>query len=66
MNYAGHQFGNWAGQLGDGRAINLGELNQWSVQLKRCWTSPTLEEVMGSLYYVPPFVNICVVKPCFI
>lgn len=26
MNYGGHQFGNWAGQLGDGRAINLGEL----------------------------------------
>jgi uncharacterized protein YdiU (UPF0061 family) len=25
MNYAGHQFGNWAGQLGDGRAIGLGE-----------------------------------------
>jgi uncharacterized protein YdiU (UPF0061 family) len=24
--YAGHQFGNWAGQLGDGRAIVLGEL----------------------------------------
>lgn len=24
--YAGHQFGNWAGQLGDGRAINLGEV----------------------------------------
>ncbi|WP_066832226.1 protein adenylyltransferase SelO [Rufibacter ruber] len=23
--YAGHQFGNWAGQLGDGRAITLGE-----------------------------------------
>jgi len=23
--YAGHQFGNWAGQLGDGRAILLGE-----------------------------------------
>ena len=22
--YGGHQFGNWAGQLGDGRAINLG------------------------------------------
>ena len=21
--YGGHQFGNWAGQLGDGRAINL-------------------------------------------
>ena len=26
MNYAGHQFGNWAGQLGDGRAIGLGEV----------------------------------------
>jgi uncharacterized protein YdiU (UPF0061 family) len=25
-NYGGHQFGNWAGQLGDGRAITLGEL----------------------------------------
>ena len=23
--YGGHQFGNWAGQLGDGRAIGLGE-----------------------------------------
>ena len=27
MDYAGHQFGNWAGQLGDGRAINLFEVN---------------------------------------
>ncbi|MDR7210372.1 protein adenylyltransferase SelO family protein [Flavobacterium piscis] len=26
MCYAGHQFGNWAGQLGDGRAINLTEV----------------------------------------
>lgn len=25
MCYGRHQFGNWAGQLGDGRAINLGE-----------------------------------------
>jgi len=24
--YGGHQFGHWAGQLGDGRAISLGEL----------------------------------------
>lgn len=23
MNYGGHQFGHWAGQLGDGRAINI-------------------------------------------
>src|SRR5699024_7237408 len=26
MNYGGHQFGNWAGQLGAGRAIALGEV----------------------------------------
>jgi serine/tyrosine/threonine adenylyltransferase len=26
MNYGGHQFGQWAGQLGDGRAINLGQI----------------------------------------
>ena len=24
--YGGHQFGTWAGQLGDGRAITLGEI----------------------------------------
>ena len=34
MCYAGHQFGNWAGQLGDGRAINLGEIKNWALQLK--------------------------------
>lgn len=37
--YAGHQFGNWAGQLGDGRAITLGELETdsgqiWELQMK--------------------------------
>ncbi|MDB5208662.1 MAG: hypothetical protein JWR72_3737 [Flavisolibacter sp.] len=37
--YGGHQFGNWAGQLGDGRAITLGELvtskgKKWELQLK--------------------------------
>ena len=30
--YAGHQFGNWAGQLGDGRAINIGEIQNNSGQ----------------------------------
>src|SRR5690606_29897944 len=38
MAYAGHQFGNWAGQLGDGRAINLTEVEhqnqRWVLQLK--------------------------------
>lgn len=37
--YAGHQFGNWVPQLGDGRAILLGEHigpdgRRWDVQLK--------------------------------
>ena len=40
MCYAGHQFGNWAGQLGDGRAINLGEINNWTLQLKGAGPTP--------------------------
>ncbi|HWS40579.1 MAG TPA: protein adenylyltransferase SelO family protein, partial [Arenimonas sp.] len=32
--YGGHQFGHWAGQLGDGRAINLGEIAGYTMQLK--------------------------------
>ena len=34
MAYGGHQFGNWAGQLGDGRAINLGEVRDSKSQLQ--------------------------------
>ncbi|MDO6427490.1 YdiU family protein [Thalassotalea sp. 1_MG-2023] len=34
MNYGGHQFGHWAGQLGDGRAINLGQLDVPDIGLK--------------------------------
>ena len=30
--YSGHQFGVWAGQLGDGRAILLGEINGQELQ----------------------------------
>jgi uncharacterized protein YdiU (UPF0061 family) len=44
MCYGGHQFGVWAGQLGDGRAINLGELNcagrSWMLQLKGAGETP--------------------------
>ncbi len=44
MCYAGHQFGNWAGQLGDGRAINLMEIvynnNRWALQLKGAGATP--------------------------
>ena len=32
--YSGHQFGVWAGQLGDGRAILLGDINGLELQLK--------------------------------
>ena len=43
--YGGHQFGNWAGQLGDGRAINLGEVvnargDHWTLQLKGAGPTP--------------------------
>lgn len=39
-NYGGHQFGHWAGQLGDGRAIGLGELNGYELQLKGAGPTP--------------------------
>ncbi|MDD9961624.1 MAG: YdiU family protein [Gammaproteobacteria bacterium] len=42
--YGGHQFGNWAGQLGDGRAINLGEVigldGRQTLQLKGAGPTP--------------------------
>lgn len=43
--YGGHQFGTWAGQLGDGRAIMLGEIvnskkERWELQLKGAGKTP--------------------------
>lgn len=38
--YGGHQFGHWAGQLGDGRAINLGEIDKYTLQLKGAGRTP--------------------------
>lgn len=45
MCYGGHQFGSWAGQLGDGRAINLGDIvnvknERWTLQLKGAGPTP--------------------------
>jgi len=44
MCYGGHQFGQWAGQLGDGRAINLFEVvhqnKMWTLQLKGAGKTP--------------------------
>ena len=44
-NYGGHQFGHWAGQLGDGRAISLGEVigsdgRRHELQLKGAGPTP--------------------------
>lgn len=43
--YGGHQFGQWAGRLGDGRAISLGQVRNpggetWEVQLKGAGRTP--------------------------
>jgi uncharacterized protein YdiU (UPF0061 family) len=43
--YAGHQFGGWSGQLGDGRANLLGEVQgpdgrHWDIQLKGSGPTP--------------------------
>ncbi len=43
--YGGHQFGSWAGQLGDGRAISLAEVvnaagRRWELQLKGAGATP--------------------------
>ena len=43
--YGGHQFGAWAGQLGDGRAITLAEVEgaagaPWELQLKGAGPTP--------------------------
>ncbi|MGX9350532.1 protein adenylyltransferase SelO [Shimia sp. W99] len=59
--YAGHQFGHWNPQLGDGRAVLLGEVNGLDLQLKgsgrtpfsrrgdgRAWLGPVLREYVVS------------------
>jgi uncharacterized protein YdiU (UPF0061 family) len=45
MVYSGHQFGAWAGQLGDGRALLLAQIRNasgelWDVQLKGAGRTP--------------------------
>lgn len=44
MCYGGHQFGHWAGQLGDGRAINIAEIESpigaKTIQLKGAGPTP--------------------------
>lgn len=40
MLYAGHQFGSYVPQLGDGRAMILGETQGWELQLKGSGPTP--------------------------
>jgi uncharacterized protein YdiU (UPF0061 family) len=44
MVYSGHQFGVWAGQLGDGRALTIGQVDgpdgPWDIQLKGAGRTP--------------------------
>ncbi len=59
--YSGHQFGHWNPQLGDGRAVLLGEVSGMDIQLKgsgrtpwsrggdgRAWIGPVLREFVIS------------------
>ena len=59
--YGGHQFGHWNPQLGDGRAVLLGDINGHDIQLKgsgrthwsrggdgRAWVGPVVREYLLS------------------
>ena len=55
--YGGHQFGNWAGQLGDGRAITLGEIigpdgRRHELQLKGAGPTPYSRNADGRNFYI--------------
>lgn len=55
MCYGGHQFGNWAGQLGDGRAINLLEIadsNQVAKTIQLKGSGPTAYSRRGDGFAV--------------
>ena len=53
--YGGHQFGHWAGQLGDGRAITLAEMiatdgSRQELQLKGAGKTPYSRTADGRAY----------------
>ena len=70
MCYGGHQFGNWAGQLGDGRAINLAEVEHNNAigfcNLKVRVQPLTQEQRTAWQYCAPLSGSTCAVKPCTI
>src|ERR1700722_4059092 len=56
MVYSGHQFGVWAGQLGDGRALLIGQVRNrknelWDIQLKGAGKTPYSRFGAGRIGY---------------
>ena len=68
-NYGGHQFGHWAGQLGDGRAISLGEAvnadgERWSCSSRVRGRRRTRAAPTGGPCCVRRSANSCAARPC--
>jgi hypothetical protein len=69
MAYAGHQFGNFVPQLGDGRAILLGEVvdrngERRDIQLKGAGRTPFSRGAMAAPHWGRSCKNISLAKPC--
>ena len=67
--YSGHQFGVWAGQLGDGRAILLGDVDQrrcraaWNCSSKAPAARPTRAWATAARCCARRSANSCARKP---
>ncbi len=71
VNYGGHQFGHWAGQLGDGRAISLGEAigidgGRYELQLKGAGPTPYSRGADGRAVLRSSIREFCAASPCII
>ena len=68
QRYGGHQFGNWAGQLGDGRAITLGEVDTGQgvleLQLKGSGKTPYSASRMAGRFFGHRSESSSVVRRC--
>ena len=62
--YSGHQFGVWAGQLGDGRAILLGDIGIKNCNLKEQVKQLTRAWVMAELCCALLLENSFAARPC--
>ena len=63
MVYAGHQFGNWVPQLGDGRGILFGQIKT-SNGLKRAGKTLIQDLEMVEPFFDHPLESIYVAKQC--